>query len=169
MKKLLLISILLLSCVDERIATRLRNAHIEVTMLRIPYIPLMSSNWETPITIYGTLESEDTRVERMVVNWWSDMFWNENDSSGYYKLLCGRCRDAVWYDMDGTQDTMTISIDSLRWITERSSVADSSGNFYNTLTPVYPMRGHDGDGSFMWLWWSIEGTVIDSQEIFLMD
>ena len=59
---------------------------------------------------------------------------------------------------------MTISIDSLRWITERSSVADSSGNFYNTLTPVNTMK----DG-FMWLWWSIEGTVIDSEEIFLMD
>ena len=169
MNILLIFLIFFFSCVDERTTTHIRNAHIEVTMLRIPYIPLISSNWETPITIYGTLESEDTRVERMVVDWWSDMFWNENDSSGYYKLLCGRCRDAVWYDMDGTQDTMTISIDSLRWITETSSVADSSGNFYNTLTPVYPMRGHDGDGSFMWLWWSIEGTVIDSQEIFLMD
>ena len=169
MKKLLLLSILLFSCEDDRITTRSRNAHIEVTMLRIPYIPLSYSDWETQVNIYGTLESEDTRVERMVVNWWSDMFWNENDSSGYYKLLCGRCRDAVWYDIDATQDTMTISIDSLRWITERSSVVVSNGNFYNTLTPVQSMRGHNGEGSFMWLWWSIEGTVIDSQEIFLMD
>ena len=104
----------------------------------------------------------------MVVNWFSDMYWDENDSSGYYKLLCGRCDEAVWYDMDGTTDTTTIDISELRWVTQRSSVTDSLGNFYNVLTPVTTMIGHDGYGSWMWLWWSIEGTVIDSQEIYLM-
>ena len=169
MKKLLIILLLLFSCVEERIVTVPRNPHIEVTMLRIPYIPLAYTAWETPVTIYGTLESEDVSVERIVVDWWSDMYWNENDSSGYYKLLCRKCREAVWHDMDGTRDTMLISIDSLRWITKTHSISDSNGNFYNTLTPVSTMRAHNLHGSWMWLWWSIQGTVIDSQEIFLMD
>ena len=137
-------------------------------MNRVPYIVLNSNNWITDYTIYGRLESNNYDVNRMVVNWFSDLYWDENDSTGYYKLLCGRCRNAVWHDMDGTTDTLEVNISELRWITQKSSVADSLGNFYNLLSPVNSMRGHDEMGSWMWLWWSIEGTVIDSQEIYLM-
>jgi len=165
MKRIILSLLLLFSC-EENKGDKIAN--IEVTMLRIPYIPLNSYIWETPTYMYGTLESDNFDVEGMVVNWFSDMYWDENDSSGYYKLLCGRCDEAVWYDMDGTTDTTTIDINELRWVTQRSSVTDSLGNFYNVLTPVTTMIGHNEYGSWMWLWWSIEGTVIDSQEIYLM-
>ena len=166
MKKIIYIILLLFSC-DGINSNKIAN--VEVTMLRIPYIPLSIYNWDTPIYMYGTLESNNFDVEGMVVNWFSDMYWDENDSSGYYRLLCGRCDEAVWYSMYGTTDTTTINIGQLRWVTQRSSIADSLGNFYNVLTPVSSMRGHDGMGSWMWLWWSIEGTVVDSQQIFLMD
>ena len=48
------------------------------------------------------------------------------------------------------------------------SVVDSLGYFYNTLTPTKVMQGK-GSGSYMKLYWSIENTIIDSQEIFLME
>ena len=48
------------------------------------------------------------------------------------------------------------------------SLTDSLGYFYNTLTPVKVMQ-NKGSGSVMKLYWSIENTLIDSQEIFLMD
>ena len=166
MKKIILILLVLFSCRGNDLN---EVANIEVTMLRIPYVPLMVSVWETPVYMYGTLESNNFDVEGMVVNWFSNMYWDENDSSGYYRLLCGRCDEAVWYGINGTTDTTTIDIGELRWVTEKSSITDSLGNFYNVLTPVSSMRGYDRMGSWMWLWWSIEGTVVDSQQIFLMD
>ena len=166
-RSILFFILLFVGC-DDRIEEPDRQ-HIIVTMLQIDRIEIRDNLWITPAPIWGHLESEEADVDRLVVHWWSNMYWNENDSSGYYKLLCRKCREAVWHDMDGTRDTMLISIDSLRWITETHSISDSNGNFYNTLTPVSTMRAHDLDGSFMWLWWSIQGTVIDSQEIFLMD
>ena len=165
MRKIILLLLILFSCGED---DKDRIANIEVTMLRISYITL-NYMWETPAYMYGTLESNNFDVEGMVVNWFSNMYWDENDSSGYYRLLCGRCDEAVWYGMDGTTDTTTIDIGELRWVTQKSSIADSLGNFYNVLTPVSSMRGYDGTGSWMWLWWSIEGTVVDSQQIFLMD
>ena len=49
-----------------------------------------------------------------------------------------------------------------------SGVNSSLGYFYNTLTPTKVMQDK-GSGSLMKLYWSIENTLIDSQEIFLMD
>ena len=39
-----------------------------------------------------------------------------------------------------------------------------NGDFGNVLAPVRSMVGKS-----MWLWWSINGTVIDSMSIFLME
>ena len=59
---------------------------------------------------------------------------------------------------------MDVNVDTLRWITDEYSTVDSLGYFYNTLTPTKMMQDR-----FMKLYWSIENTLIDSQEIFLMD
>mgnify|MGYP001175857792 CR=1 FL=1 len=158
--RIILLLILFFSCIDERD----RVAHIEVTMLRIPYVPMSYSDWITPIYMYGTLTSDNYDVEGTIVRWFSDLYWDEDDSTGYYKLLCGRCDEAVWYDSDGSSDTLQIDINELEWITNEFSITDSLGNFYNLLTPINLMRD-----DFLTLWWSIEETVIDSQVIFLMD
>ena len=63
---------------------------------------------------------------------------------------------------------LDVDVDTLRWTTDEYSIVDSAGYFYNTLTPVKVMQGK-GSGSWLKLYWSIENTLIDSQEIFLMD
>ena len=63
---------------------------------------------------------------------------------------------------------MDVNVDTLRWTTDEYSIVDSAGYFYNTLTPAKVMQ-NKGSGSGMKLYWSIENTLIDSQEIFLMD
>ena len=165
MKKLLLI-LLLFSC-DDRIKEE-RKSNIIVTMLRVNRIEILDNLWVTPAPIWGHLEAEDVDVERLVVHWWSNMYWDENDSNGHYKLLSKRRNRAIYYDNFGNRDTMDVNVDTLRWTTDRYSEVDSLGYFYNTLTPTKMMQ-NKGSGSFMKLYWSIENTLIDSQEIFLMD
>ena len=63
---------------------------------------------------------------------------------------------------------MDVDVDTLRWTTDRYSEVDSLGYFFNVLRPVRVMQDK-GSGSYMKLYWSIENTLIDSQEIFLMD
>ena len=167
MIKRLLILLLLLGC-DDKVEEE-REANVIVTMLRVPRIEILDNLWITPAPIWGHLESEELPVERMVVHWWSNMYWDENDSSGYYKLLSNRRNKAVWYDDFGNRDTVNVNVDTLRWTTDEHSTVDSLGYFYNTLTPVRPMQGYNLMGSFMMLYWSIENTLIDSQKIFLMD
>ena len=118
--------------------------------------------------MWGQLESEVVDVERFVVHWWSNMYWDEDDSSGHYKLLPNRRNRAIWYDNFGNRDTVDVNVDTLRWTTDEYSTVDSLGYFYNTLTPVKVMQDK-GSGSWMKLYWSIENTLIDSQTIFLMD
>ncbi len=96
------------------------------------------------------------------------MYWDEDDSSGHYKLLPNRRNKGIWYDNFGNRDTVDVNVDTLRWVTKKYSAVDSTGYFYNILTPVKVMQ-NKGSGSFMKLFWSIENTLIDSQEIFLMD
>ena len=162
----LLILLLLLGC-DDRIEEP-NKANVIVTMLRMERIEILDNIWITPAPIWGHLESEDTPVERLVVHWWSNLYWNENDSSGHYKLLPNRRNKAIYYDNFGNRDTVDINVDTLRWITDVYSVVDSAGYFYNTLTPTKVMQ-NKGSGSWMKLFWSIENTLIDSQEIFLME
>ena len=162
----LLILLLLLGC-DDRIEEP-NKANVIVTMLRMERIEILDNIWITPAPMWGHLESEDTPVERLVVHWWSNLYWNENDSSGHYKLLPNRRNKAIYYDNFGNRDTVDINVDTLRWITDVYSVVDSAGYFYNTLTPTKVMQ-NKGSGSWMKLFWSIENTLIDSQEIFLME
>ena len=165
-RSILFFILLFVGC-DDRIEEPDRQ-HIIVTMLQIDRIEIRDNLWITPAPIWGHLESEEADVDRLVVHWWSNMYWNENDSSGHYKLLPNRRNRAVWYDNFGNRDTMDVNVDTLRWTTDRYSEVDSLGYFYNTLTPTRVMQDK-GSGSFMKLYWSIENTIIDSQEIFLMD
>jgi len=166
MKKLLLLILLIFGC-DDRVEEP-NEANIIVTMLKVNRIEILDNLWITPVPIWGYLESEDVDVERMVVHWWSNLYWNENDSSGHYRLLPNRRNKAIWYDNFGNRDTMDVNVDTLRWTTDKYSIVDSTGYFYNFLTPTKVMQ-NKGTGSFMKLYWSIESTLIDSQEIFLMD
>jgi len=163
----LLFLLFLLGC-DDRIKEE-KESSIIVTMLRVDRIEILDNLWVTPAPIWGHLESEETQIDGMVVHWWSNMYWDENDSNGYYKLLPQSRSKAVWRDDFGNKDTVNVNVDTLRWITDEHSQVDSLGYFYNTLTPVRPMQGHNLMGSFMMLYWSINNTLIDSQEIFLMD
>ena len=165
MKKLLLL-LLLLGC-DDRVEDP-RKSNIIVTMLRVDRIEIYDWLWITPAPIWGHLESEEVDVEGMVVHWWSNLYWDEDDSSGHYRLLPNRRNRAIWYDNFGNRDTMDVNVDTLRWITDVTSVADSFGYFYNTLRPTRVMQ-NKGSGSYLKLYWSIENTLVDSQEIFLMD
>ena len=165
MKKLLLL-LLLLGC-DDRVEDP-RKSNIVVTMLRVDRIEIHDWLWITPAPIWGHLESEEVDVEGMVVHWWSNLYWDEDDSSGHYRLLPNRRNRAIWYDNFGNRDTMDVNVDTLRWVTDVTSVTDSLGYFYNTLRPIKVMQDK-GSGSYLKLYWSIENTLIDSQEIFLMD
>jgi len=165
MKKLLLL-LLLLGC-DDRVEDP-RKSNIIVTMLRVDRIEIHDWLWITPAPIWGHLESEEVDVEGMVVHWWSNLYWDEDDSSGHYRLLPNRRNRAIWYDNFGNRDTMDVNVDTLRWVTDVTSVTDSLGYFYNTLRPIKVMQDK-GSGSYLKLYWSIENTLIDSQEIFLMD
>jgi len=163
----LILTTLTVTC-DDRIEEP-NESNIIVTMLRVDRIELHDWLWITPAPIWGHLESEDNvPVERLVVHWWSNMYWNENDSSGHYRLLPNRRNKAIWYDNFGNRDTVDVDVDTLRWTTDKYSEVDSLGYFYNTLTPIRVMQDK-GSGSYMKLFWSIENTLIDSQEIFLMD
>ena len=166
MKKIfwvILTLILLTGSCDDRVENPTKS-NVIVTMLRVDRIEILDNLWITPAPIWGHLESEEADVERLVVHWWSNMYWDEDDSSGHYRLLSNRRNKAIWYDNFGNRDTMDVNVDTLRWITDRYSEVDSLGYFYNTLTPTKMMQD-----KFMKLYWSIENTLVDSQEIFLMD
>ena len=165
MKKL--IWLLILFCCDDRIEEP-DKANVIVTMLRVERVEILDNIWITPIPMWGHLESMDTSVDRLVVHWWSNLYWDEDDSSGHYRLLPNRRNRAIWYDNFGNRDTMDVNVDTLRWITDEYSIVDSSGYFHNSLTPIRIMQDK-GLGSLMKLYWSIENTLVDSQEIFLMD
>ena len=161
-----LLLLLFLGC-DDRVEEP-DESRIIVTMLRIERIEILDNIWITPAPIWGHLESEVVDVERLVVHWWSNMYWDEDDSSGHYRLLSNRRNKAIYYDNFGNRDTVDVDVDTLRWTTDKYSTVDSLGYFYNTLTPTKVMQDK-GSGSLMKLYWSIENTLIDSQEIFLMD
>ena len=161
-----LLLLLFLGCEDR--VEEPNKSSVIVTMLRIERIEILDNIWITPAPIWGHLESEVVDVERLVVHWWSNMYWDENDSSGHYRLLPNRRNKAIYYDNFGNRDTVDVNVDTLRWTTDKYSTVDSLGYFYNTLTPTKVMQDK-GSGSLMKLYWSIENTLIDSQEIFLMD
>ena len=137
-------------------------------MLRVERIEILDNIWVTPAPIWGHLESEEVDVERLVVHWWSNLYWDEDDSSGHYRLLPNSRNKYIYYDNFGNRYNLEVNDEKVRWTTDEYSTVDSLGYFYNTLTPVKIMQDK-GSGSWMKLYWSIENTLIDSQEIFLMD
>jgi len=169
-KMMWVITILVLmtgSC-DDRVEEP-NESRVIVTMLRMERIEILDWLWITPAPIWGHLHSVDSiPVERLVVHWWSNMYWDEDDSSGHYRLLPNKRNKAIYYDNFGNRDTVEVDVDTLRWTTDEYSTVDSLGYFFNTLTPTRVMQ-NKGSGSYMKLFWSIENTLIDSQEIFLMD
>lgn len=140
------------------------TGNVMVTMPLIPRIELNSYTWQTIVTMYGLLESENVSVENMRIEWQSDMFWVVHDTTGYFRLDCRTCVNGTWYDTDGTTSSMTYNFHTMAPVTNQVSLADSEGEFGNVLAPVRSMVSQS-----MWLWWSINGTVVDSMSIFIMD
>ena len=99
------------SC-DDRVEEP-NESNVIVTMLRVNRIEILDNIWITPAPIWGHLESEEVDVERLVVHWWSNMYWDEDDSSGHYRLLPNRRNKAIWYDNFGNRDTMDVNVDVL--------------------------------------------------------
>ena len=140
------------------------NINVLVSMPLIERIELNDYSWQTLVTIYGNLESDDIDVEFMRVEWDSDMFWLIYDTTGYFRADCRGCVSGTWYSSDGSTEDMQYDFHTMAPVTNQVSLADSGGEFGNVLAPVRSMIGES-----MWLWWSINGTVIDSMSIFLME
>tara|TARA_B100000902_G_scaffold221141_1_gene210026 strand:+ start:3812 stop:4255 length:444 start_codon:yes stop_codon:yes gene_type:complete len=140
------------------------TGNVTVIMPLIPRIELSDYTWQTLVTMYGLLESDNIDVENMRIEWQSDMFWVVDDTTGYFRLDCRTCIGGTWYDTDGTSSRMTYNFHTMAPVTNQVSLADSEGEFGNVLAPVRSMVGKS-----MWLWWSINDTVIDSMSIYLME
>jgi len=140
------------------------TGNVTVIMPSIPRIELSDYTWQTLVTMYGLLESDNINVENMRIEWQSDMFWVVDDTTGYFRLDCRTCIGGTWYDTDGTSSRMTYNFHTMAPVTNQVSLADSEGEFGNVLAPVRSMVGQS-----MWLWWSINDTVIDSMSIYLME
>ena len=161
----LLLLLISTSCEDNAVIGPQNDPiHVTVTMPLIERIELNDYSWQTLMTIYGNLSSEDTDVEFMRVEWDSDMFWSIYDTTGYFRADCRGCESGTWYDSDGSIEPMQFDFHTMAPVTNQVSLADSGGDFGNVLAPVRSMVGKS-----MWLWWSINGTVIDSMSIFLME
>jgi len=140
------------------------TGNVTVIMPSIPRIELSDYTWQTLVTMYGLLESDNINVENMRIEWQSDMFWVVDDTTGYFRLDCRTCIGGTWYDTDGTSSRMTYNFHTMAPVTNQVSLADSEGEFGNVLAPVRSMVGQS-----MWLWWSINNTVVDSMSIYLME
>lgn len=139
---------------------------VYVDMTLVDRIELNDYSWQTLYTISGDLEAEDpsVSVENFRVTWESDMFWMVNDTTGYFRLNCRTCTDGVWYDNDGSTLEMQYDFHTMAPVTNQVSMTDSDGNFSNVIAPVRSMVNRS-----MWLWWSVNGTLVDSMSIFLME
>ena len=164
---LLLISI---GCEDNAIlgpqSEERESIRVFVDMPIIQRIELNDYSWQTLFTIDGDLESEDPNqsLEFFRVTWESNMFWLVNDTTGYFKTNCRTCTNGVWYDSDGSTIEMEYDFHSMAPVTNQVSITNSEGNFSNVIAPVRSMVGRS-----MWLWWSVNGTLVDSMSIFLME
>lgn len=128
----------------------------------IPEIELDDAKWQTLKPVDGELSSEEIDVQYIRVSFQSDMFWIVGDTTGYFKSNCRGCQDGVWYDTDGTVQEMYYDFHTMAPVTNQVSLAREDGTFRNMLAPVKSMKG-----DAMWLWWSINGTIIDSMSISL--
>ena len=129
----ILLLLLFLGC-DDRVEEP-NKSNVIVTMLRVERIEILDNIWVTPAPMWGHLESEEVDVERLVVHWWSNLYWDEDDSSGHYRLLPNRRNKAIYYDNFGNRDTVDVNVDTLRWTTDKYSTVDSFCLFYTSPSP----------------------------------
>ena len=92
-----LLLLLFLGC-DDRVEEP-NKSNVIVTMLRVERIEILDNIWVTPAPMWGHLESEEVDVERLVVHWWSNLYWDEDDSSGHYRLLPNRRNKAIYLSL----------------------------------------------------------------------
>ena len=168
MKKLLIL-LLLLGC-------DLEPKQKEVVVQIEPFagrIEIMDTPWYTTHIIRGKVAGA---TDGMKIRWYTDMYWDRTDSSGYLKMIQNELY-GKWYDV--YKDTITYRYRNLANhvpIVEPYSIVDKNGGFRLLVQPVKTMQGcmtctdwRYRNGSFMWLWWEVNDVVIDSMEIFLMD
>ena len=168
MKKLFIL-LLLLGC-DLEPPQKEISVQIESFRGRIE---IMDTPWYTTHIIRGKVAGGE---DGMKIKWYTDMYWDRTDSSGYLKMVPNELY-GQWYD--SYKDTITYRYRNLANhipIVEPYSVVDEDGRFKMLIQPVKTMQGCmtcDGykhkNGSFMWLWWEVNDVVLDSMEIFLMD
>ena len=168
-KNSLLFILLLLGCDNRNGPTNPRGTFLEtitVEMELVNRIELSDYSWQTIRTIGGTLipENEEVSVENFRITWESDMFWLIDDTAGYFRLLCRNCRNGVWWGNDGSRDTIEYDFNIMVPVTNQVSISNAEGQFWNVLAPVRSMVDRS-----MTLWWSVNGTLVDSQSIFLME
>ena len=176
MKKLLLLLLLLIGCSldsEETIPTYTYTLNVDHPIR----IEIMDVQWTTYHIVLGNISSDDVDVEGMKIKWYTDMYWDRTDSSGYLQMLSRSEIYGKWHDV--YKDTITYRYrDGANHIpiVEPYSIVNSSGNFRLLLSPVKTMQGcmtcpnpYLKNGSFMRLWWEVNEVLVDSMEIFLMD
>ena len=136
-------------------------------------IEIMDVPWYTTHIIRGKVAGGE---DGMKIRWYTDMYWDRTDSSGYLKMIENELY-GQWYD--SYKDTITYRYRNLANhvpIVEPYSIVDEDGRFKMLVQPVKTMQGcltckdyKHKNGSFMWLWWEVNDVILDSMEIFLMD
>tara|TARA_Y100000310_G_C20621240_1_gene783403 strand:- start:561 stop:1184 length:624 start_codon:yes stop_codon:yes gene_type:complete len=155
----------IIGCEDNPIAGRDENNGPLTVYVSVEYIPSINLNdhsWQTLRTLWGEMSSDDFDVTHTRVEWKSDMFWVVYDTTGYFKIDCRTCETGTWYDTDGSTENMSYDFHTMSPVTNQVSLVDDEGVFGNVIAPVRSMRG-----DAMWLWWSINNTVLDSMLIVL--
>ena len=102
-KKILLCFAFFLSCEDVRdyqLPTYTYRVYVENPIR----IEIMDSVWLTPHIIRGNISSDDVDVVGMKIKWYSDMYWDLIDSTGYLKMIDNELYGS-WYDI--IDDTTT--------------------------------------------------------------
>tara|TARA_B100000212_G_C27256778_1_gene482652 strand:- start:39 stop:575 length:537 start_codon:yes stop_codon:yes gene_type:complete len=139
-------------------------------------IEIRDTVWLTPHIVHGNISSDDVDVEGMKIKWYSDMYWDLIDSTGYLTMIDGELY-GKWYDIIEDTTTYRYKMNSRHIsIVEDYSIVDENGQFKMLLQPAWPMQGcitcplpNFRNGSFARVWWEINNVVVDTMEIFLMD
>ena len=170
MKKLLLLLLLFLSCDLE---PKQKEVVVQIESFA-GRMEIMDTPWYTTHIVRGKVVGGE---EGMKIKWYTDMYWDRTDSSGYLQMLSRSEIYGKWHDV--YKDTITYRYrDGANHIpiVEPYSIVNSSGNFRLLLSPVKTMQGcmtcpnpYLKNGSFMRLWWEVNEVLVDSMEIFLMD
>ena len=139
-------------------------------------IEIRDTVWLTPHIVHGNISSDDVDVEGMKIKWYSDMYWDLIDSTGYLTMIDGELY-GKWYDIIEDTTTYRYKMNSRHIsIVEDYSIVDENGQFKMLLQPSWPMQGcitcplpNFRNGSFARVWWEVNNVVVDTMEIFLMD